>query len=663
MPDELSKLDFQIAFGAVKHFGRNLYTTNPPAIAELVANAWDAYANECKIFFNNNDLLIFDDGIGMTDEELQERYAKSGYMKDLDVRIPDGFTKRPYMGKKGIGKFSAFSLADKYVLYTKSDADTNWKVIELQHDMLDTKEPTVTIPIKRVDNLNEIEIKFGFFAKIGVTTGTVIYLPNLKKKITETTVASLKALLPQRFSVTTIVNDGKFKLFLQDGELDLKKHFYYDSIELVHCFGYTKEEIKHFFANIHDNNIKIVEHPWRNAKGWIATVELPTNLKTNEGVKVKGVVIYINGKLADEDIFKNYPSDMYANAYVIGEVNADFLDDIGIDPVLSSREGLNHEVAEIIELREYLKKIRTNILIYWGEFRALRPVDQQEYLQKALSSSGLQKTYDRLPVTEQNKINKYAQRLFDRPRETASEDEKSLAMANVILPAVFQMVNKEALQELLEKTGLTSEEILQAFAEIFNFSEINHAIRLRSNVEEKLQIVKKLQEYRGSGEVEKVFENHLAKHPWLIEPYWIAQPKNVKTQDYYVLCGINNEDETKQYIDIIIDIAGELNPIIVEIKREKATPYSTPDHRAIVNQISKYREAIADNLKKQPGRASLRELDIQAYFICGDTALSRISLDGRQYLETNKIQIKSYDTLIRQAEAIYSANFGLDDIL
>ena len=70
---ELKELDFQILFGAIKHFGKNLYTTNPPAIAELVANAWDAYATECKIMFINDGLLIIDNGIGMTDEEFNSR--------------------------------------------------------------------------------------------------------------------------------------------------------------------------------------------------------------------------------------------------------------------------------------------------------------------------------------------------------------------------------------------------------------------------------------------------------------------------------------------------------------------------------------------------------------------------------------------------------------
>ena len=116
----MDSVNFQIAFGAVKHFGRNLYTSNPPAIAELVANAWDAYATECQINFKNGALLIFDNGIGMNNNEFEKRYAISGSEKNLQIRKPNGMSTRPYMGRKGIGKFSAFSLGEKYILYTKS---------------------------------------------------------------------------------------------------------------------------------------------------------------------------------------------------------------------------------------------------------------------------------------------------------------------------------------------------------------------------------------------------------------------------------------------------------------------------------------------------------------------------------------------------------------
>ena len=52
----IDKIDLQIAYGAVKHFGRNLYTSNPPAIAELIANSWDAYCTKCDIFYSDEGI-------------------------------------------------------------------------------------------------------------------------------------------------------------------------------------------------------------------------------------------------------------------------------------------------------------------------------------------------------------------------------------------------------------------------------------------------------------------------------------------------------------------------------------------------------------------------------------------------------------------------------
>ena len=41
--------------------------------------------------------------------------------------------------------------------------------------------------------------------------------------------------------------------------------------------------------------------------------------------------------------------------------------------------------------------------------------------------------------------------------------------------------------------------------------------------------------------------------------------------------------------------------------------------------------------------------------------MSKLSADDREILINNHIELKSYDILIRQAEAIFSTNFGLDE--
>lgn len=657
--NEINVLKFQVAFGAVRHFGRNLYSTNPPAVAELVANAWDAYANKCQIYIKNNALLLVDNGIGMTDDEFQSRYATSGNEKNTAIRKPTRMKVRPYMGKKGIGKFSAFSLADKYELFTKSIEDSEWKHIILEQDILKATVPTYDVPITRLKDIREIKELFGV-ADIDLDTGTLIYLPSLKRAATTNTVSALVKLLSHRFSITTIMNDGDFKVsIIFEGnivDIDLKNHFYYNDIEYLHYFGYSKEEIKKLFPNLDDNHL-IFEEPFSSpAKGWIGSVSIPSSLEVDDNTALKGICIYINGKLVDEDILKSVKKDRMSDTYTIGEIDADYLGQLAEDVVLSSREGLFLDNESVTSIKEYLENIRKNLVANWDDMRKNRPIDKKDYFNVLLSQPANKKLYEGLKPASKDRFDGYAQKLFDRPK--AVEDPKLEKLNNVLFSALIQIVNNEDIQELLQQSKIGTEDILKCFAEIFDLSEINHALRLRDSVRNNLAVISELEKYIETGEVEKVFEKHLAKNPWLIEPTWMTKGKSVHTQKYYELLNIDNNDTQRLYTDIIVEVTDELYPVVVEIKREKATSYSTPNVNDICTQIYNYQKAIAEDLVKHGYNVGAN--DIKAYFICGKKAFDKLDSNDRSRLKQNKIELRSYDELIRTSKRIFEVNYGED---
>src|SRR5690606_10585994 len=125
--------------------------------------------------------------------------------------------------------------------YTKSEEDENWKKIELEHDMLDTDQATVKIPVEYETNLSELQNRFEFDIP---STGTLIHLTKLTRKVTQATHSSLAQLISRRFSVTTIIEDDNFELFINDDKVDLNKHFYDNYIEYVYSIGISKEDIK-----------------------------------------------------------------------------------------------------------------------------------------------------------------------------------------------------------------------------------------------------------------------------------------------------------------------------------------------------------------------------------------------------------------------------------
>lgn len=656
----LNNLEFQIAFGAVRHFGRNLYTTNPPAIAELVANAWDAYARKCDLCYTSNSLLIVDNGIGMNDEEFQKRYATSGKPKDTNIRKPTDMSLRPYMGKKGIGKFSAFSLADEFILFTKSETDNAWKKIKLNKLLLEIDDAKVNIPVEHVNLLEKLETEFNYKFD-DILTGTIIYFPKLKREITKSTLDSLNKLLSQRFSITTILNDGNFTVQLIHNDektaVDFSKHFFYEKIENVHYFGVEKAWVKSVFPNAPDKYLIKEDNFSKDISGWVASVEIPADLKVSDEVAIRGISIYVNGKLVDEDILRNSKKDRIADAYIIGEVNADYIAALDEDVVLSSREGLFLDAPEVCELKDYLENIKKNIVASWDDMRADRDLSKQEYITRVIKKPENKKYYEKLNETSQKRFNKYAQKLFDKPGINIDKQEK---LADLLFSALIQIVNNEEFQKLLEQDSIDDQKLMEYISTIFNLNEINHSLRLRDSVKGKLAVIAKLKEFMDKDEIESAFEELLAKNPWLINPHW-ENHKTIYTQQWYEYLGINNTNPERLRTDIILEVSDEKMPVIVELKREKKTQYSAPDAVDANTQIFRYRRAICEKYQQTEGTIC-QPTDIKAYFICGTKAMKHLhdNVSDLSLLQTNKINVMSYETMIATARRTLEVMFETD---
>lgn len=655
-------IDFQVAFGAVKHFGRNLYTSNPPAIAEIVANTWDAYATSCHIFYNEetHSLIIADNGIGMTREEFESRYAVSGTEKDYEIRIPDNMEERPYMGRKGIGKFSAFSLGDEYDIYTRSNNKEDWQHVNLNYRdiMSDQNNPIIKVGVEYEKNLEKLTelYEYEFLKKLSSNFGTIIIIPNMRRKFTAATLDSISRLLSRRFSVN-ISERYNFSLYLDDKEINLKQHFYDEFIEFVYYFGYSKEEIRKRFPEIekeeflqnHESNY-LKEN---NIKGWIGSVSNTNDLKVNNELNSNGVIVYINGKLADEDLLKSTQTPRISDMYIIGEVEADFLQNEKQDPVLSSREGLNIEVENVKDLRDELFSVRKNLNANWNDLRGSRKEEKQNYLQDILSNEDWDNLYSKLDNEEKKNFQKYSQRIFD----TEEENKK---MMSIYVPFLFSVVNSKSIQKVEFDNNDSLAEAIQKLIELFDKSDINTALRLKETHQDRLSIIEKLNKDIDDEAIEKIFEERLAQDPWLINPGWDRRKRNLVTQ-HKIESNANIKPKTG-YIDILLHATEEDFPIIVELKREKLTSYSAPDRYEVTQQIGRYRSGIKKELQSNYGSKynNMEEADIKAFFIVGSEANLKFDPDDRKFIEKNGIVVKTYYELIEVAQSIY---FKSEEIL
>lgn len=101
------------------------------AIVELVANCWDAYATEVKIFWpdssENQYFKIEDNGCGMTESEFKTRWSTFSYNRLIaqgkQVLPPPGThgLPRDVFGKNGKGRFASFCFSDQYRITSCKD--------------------------------------------------------------------------------------------------------------------------------------------------------------------------------------------------------------------------------------------------------------------------------------------------------------------------------------------------------------------------------------------------------------------------------------------------------------------------------------------------------------------------------------------------------------
>ena len=111
---------FEISLSVLNHLGRNLYRSFATVLGEAISNAWDADAVNVYIYIvrEKNGLFIKDDGLGMSDNDFQNKFLRIGYSKRKEGKS-SAHKKRPFIGRKGIGKLALLSCANRITIISK----------------------------------------------------------------------------------------------------------------------------------------------------------------------------------------------------------------------------------------------------------------------------------------------------------------------------------------------------------------------------------------------------------------------------------------------------------------------------------------------------------------------------------------------------------------
>jgi len=583
----------------------------------------------------------------MDTDGVNERYLKVGYRRrkeDDGKTSPEG---RPVMGRKGIGKLSLFSIAEQVDVFTrtKETEAIGLKISTTALRMAMDHQDKEYHP----DSIDELpaEINLG-------RHGTCIVASNLKNRIKEVQPDSLRRRLARRFSIIGKNDSGTegsddfsrgFRVFVNEEEVTSADREDLKFVEYLWIVGEKQESIErskgpHFKQEFELDDFS--NHLKRGEKlsGWIGTVNKPKSLTTNEG-NLNSIIILARGRLVDEDILHRIAGAEVYTKYITGQIEADFLDDDdGEDIVTSNRQRLIEDDPRFERLIDYLRNCIRKIASQWSETRTQ---DKTTELKGVYPKVG--EWIDSLPQGWRDKAYKLLQKIaaLEIEDDESCENRKMLLRHSIF---GFERLRLRGNAEELERALDTGVEDLLRLLSGKNDLEAALYFDIVSN---RLDIINNLFLLVDENKKERVLQEYLFDHMWLLDPSWERatgddyMEKQLKLRPEFS----NDEDTKEKYGRVDIGyrtVSGK--HVIIELKRAsvKKTIYE------LAEQGAKYVDALKDLLPQEERDAS----NVEVVFIVGTYNLGD-SHRIKQTLEgiSPGSQIKTYEQLIHSAGAAY----------
>ena len=559
-----------MSLNVLNHLGINLYSNIPAVLSEVVANSWDADAQNVNIEVHRDpqQIIIDDDGVGMTYEEINEKYLNVGYPRRLYNQTETPVFQRPVMGRKGIGKLSLFSIAEELEVHTKKNEDLNSfkiNVDEMRRYIESEEETYYPVPLSETDKSEE---------------GTKIKITRLKKKLRGTE-AYLKKRLARRFSI--IGDRYHFNIFVNNEKVLLADRDYFHKIQYLWTYGDKAEEYKDLCTNLVESESRPAyidtEHDY-SITGWLGTVQHSGDLY-DEGESLNRIVIMVRGKVAQEDILQDFSEGGIYTKYIFGEINADFLDRDDLDDITTtSRQRIIENDERYLSLKHFVQNELKHIQSKWTDLR------NREGTKVALQLETIQEWYSQLD----SNLKSTAQKLFGKINQLPiePETEKFTLMKHGIL-AFENLRYKEQLDKLENIDPSNIREITNVFAE---FDDIEASL-YHQIASERVHIIRTLQEKVEENALEKVIQEHIYKHLWLLDPSWERATRFTYLEDQVhkhfdeVMRSELTSEERNSFIDIRYVTVHDKH-VIIELKKADRTVKATD----IADQLGKYQSAL-----------------------------------------------------------------------
>lgn len=330
----------------IEHLGSNMYSRLPNAVAELVANAYDADATEISVRVvgsgESQHIVVEDNGHGMSRDDVRDKYLRIGRNRRGSESIAKSESgNRTVSGKKGLGKLALFGIGHQIEVSTTRARSEEQLVVTMNWDTLIGTENGDYEPTSRTEHAEPS------------AHGTSVTVSRLTRS-TDISPAELAQSLSRLFQYSD--SEVVLNVIGRDGTaIPITRELRVSTVETEFHWsipGDLPEASKLLAAAGVVGVVIAAEKP------------LPTQMR--------GVAVYANGRLVNEPEFFGASDSSYAYAYLTGYIAVDGLDAIKPDVVATDRRAVNWDQADAAAIRLTLKRMVEEVAQLRRKLRAAK---------------------------------------------------------------------------------------------------------------------------------------------------------------------------------------------------------------------------------------------------------------------------------------------------
>lgn len=390
----------------IEHLGVRMYSTLPPVIAELIANSYDADANEVHVYLKDDGekkIIISDNGHGMSFSDINEKFLRIGRNRRSDEDRQTSPHGRKVIGKKGLGKLSFFGIAHEIEVRTVKDRKRNSFLMKWD-DILsyEDKNKQQNYAPKIID----------YDVDCREDNGTTITLKSIQR-ISDFDAGSLADNLSKIFII-----DPDFKIYVKhniDHEILIGNERKYATLT-AEVQWVVPEDIG--LETDYDKSSEI--------KGKLIAAEKPISPNTN----LRGITLFSRRKLVNAPEYFSDSTSSHFYSYLTGWLEVDFIDDLEEDVIGTNRQSLNWLPPEMSKLRNYLQE-----LLRWLEkdWRSKRAEAREEKISEA-TGINIPDWYGKLPKDIREKVKPIVDAIVKDAELSSAEGTAAVKSFHEIIP-------------------------------------------------------------------------------------------------------------------------------------------------------------------------------------------------------------------------------------